>query len=246
MTSPEAVRRSAPGSPLSHIQIRSTASLIAERLREAIMHGELPPGAQLGEADLAERFGVSRGPLREAIQRLVQEGLLTSIRHRGVFVINLTAEDIADIYTAREAIEKAAALLILQRDRGEPVARLREAYASMTAAADATDGPGLSNADQHFHEILVDASGSPRLRRMASTVIAESRMCMTALEYRYPLLAEALHEHADIIAAIEAGDSEAVISALNTHMHTALRLLTRPETTQARTSAPTPQTGVSL
>lgn len=63
-----------PGSRLSHIQIESTASLIAERLREAILLGELPPGAQLGEADVAERFGVSRGPLREAMQRLVQEG----------------------------------------------------------------------------------------------------------------------------------------------------------------------------
>jgi len=229
MTSPEAVRRGVPGSPLSHIQIPSTASLIAERLREAIMLGELPPGAPLGEADLAERFGVSRGPLREAIQRLVQEGLLTSIRHRGTFVISLNAEDIADIYTAREAIERAAALLILQHDHSEPVARLREAYANMSAAAAASDGPGLSNADQRFHEILVDASRSPRLRRMASTVLAESRMYMTALEYRYPQLTEALHEHADIIAAIDSGDCEAAVRALHTHMQNARRLLTSPE-----------------
>jgi DNA-binding GntR family transcriptional regulator len=185
----------------------------------------LPAGSQLGEVDLAARFGVSRGPLREAIQRLAQEGLLTSIRNRGVFVIRLTAEDVADIYVAREAIENAAALLLLKGDRRAAVASLKEAYAQMAAAADARDGRGLSDADQRFHEILVEASRSPRLRRMASTVLVESRMCMTALEDRYQLLAEALHEHSDIVAAIEAGDPKAVTAAIHTHMRTGLRLL---------------------
>ena len=64
----------------------STAGIIARQLREAIMTGTLPPGTQLGETDLAARFQVSRGPLREAMQHLVSEGLLRSERHRGLFV----------------------------------------------------------------------------------------------------------------------------------------------------------------
>jgi DNA-binding GntR family transcriptional regulator len=68
----------------------STPSIIAEKLRQAIAHGELKPGAQLGEAELARKLGVSRGPLREGMQRLTQEGLLVSIRNRGLFVIEVT------------------------------------------------------------------------------------------------------------------------------------------------------------
>src|SRR5699024_2376360 len=78
----------------------STAGMIADRVREAIACGDLPPGAQLGEADLAEQLGVSRGPLREGLQRLAQEGLLLSIRNRGLFVIEMTPERVDDMYLA--------------------------------------------------------------------------------------------------------------------------------------------------
>ena len=76
----------------SRLTQESTPSIIADKLRQAIGHGELKPGAQLGEADLARKLGVSRGPLREGMQRLTQEGLLVSIRNRGLFVIDMTPE----------------------------------------------------------------------------------------------------------------------------------------------------------
>lgn len=79
------------------LERQSTAELIAERLRIAIMRGVLAPGAQLGEASLAAQFAVSRGPLREAMQRLVSEGLLRSERNRGIFVIELTDDDVLDV-----------------------------------------------------------------------------------------------------------------------------------------------------
>ncbi len=94
---------------------KSTPSIIADKLRAAIGHGELKPGEQLGEAELARRLGVSRGPLREGMQRLTQEGLLVAIRNRGLFVIDMTAEDISDMYLAREAVERAAARAVIRR-----------------------------------------------------------------------------------------------------------------------------------
>ncbi|MBO0864516.1 MAG: GntR family transcriptional regulator, partial [Mycobacterium sp.] len=87
---------------------QSTAELIADRLREAITRGQLAPGQQLGEASLAAQFEVSRGPLREAMQRLVAEGLLRSERHRGIFVVELTEADVHDVYRLRKAIERVA------------------------------------------------------------------------------------------------------------------------------------------
>ncbi|MGH3478799.1 MAG: GntR family transcriptional regulator, partial [Nocardioidaceae bacterium] len=101
---------------LERITRESTSSVIARQLRNAIIHGSIPPGAQLGEAELAGRLGVSRGPLREAMQRLVQEGLLRSEPNRGLFVIELTDDDVYDIYLARTAIERGAVAAILDAD----------------------------------------------------------------------------------------------------------------------------------
>ncbi|MGH3907255.1 MAG: GntR family transcriptional regulator, partial [Pseudonocardiaceae bacterium] len=101
------------GPALQPVSRRSTAAIIADRLRDAITRGAFPPGAQLGEVELAGWLGVSRGPLREAMQRLVQEGLLRGERHRGLFVVELGIEDVRDIYAARLAVEQAAARMVL-------------------------------------------------------------------------------------------------------------------------------------
>ena len=104
-------------SEIEPVSRRSTAEIVADRIRTAIMRGTFGPGTQLGEVELAARLGVSRGPLREAMQRLVAEGLLRSERHRGLFVRELGADDVRDVYIARTAVERAAALLVVAGDR---------------------------------------------------------------------------------------------------------------------------------
>ena len=98
-----------PGNLLRPVVQETTPSLIARQLRRAIGDGELVPGHQLNEMELSRSLGVSRGPLREAMQRLTQEGLLLSVRNRGVFVIEVTDDDVRDLYLARNAVERAAA-----------------------------------------------------------------------------------------------------------------------------------------
>ncbi|MGH3344950.1 MAG: GntR family transcriptional regulator [Carbonactinosporaceae bacterium] len=216
-----------PGNELEPVPRESTPSIIAGQLRAAIMYGTLAPGVQLGEADLAARLGVSRGPLREAMQRLVQEGLLRSERHRGLFVIDLKPADIHDIYAARRAVECAAATLIA-RDRPAPAARrLREVHDTMLAAAARNDSRALSDADMYFHEILVAQSGSTRLMRMAGTLLVETRMCITALERTYQLPTEVSDEHEAIIDALEAGNEERAIKVIDAHMDDGVRRLAR-------------------
>ncbi len=162
---------------------QSTPSIIADKLRQAIGHGELKPGAQLSEAELARKLGVSRGPLREGMQRLTQEGLLVSIRHRGLFVIEMTPDDVRDMYLAREAIERAAAHKILEGDyvaAGDVAARDRRADGcAVTTPAE------VSELDIAFHVRLVELADSPRLTRMHRTFITETRMCIHALEESY-------------------------------------------------------------
>ncbi|OKJ92323.1 GntR family transcriptional regulator [Amycolatopsis sp. CB00013] len=203
----------------------STAGIIARQLRDAIMTGALPPGTQLGETDLASRFQVSRGPLREAMQHLVSEGLLRSERHRGLFVIDLEPGDVYDIYSARSAIERAAMLRALRGDRERVATELEEAVRAMAAAADDDDPTALSWADLRFHEALIAASGSKRLVRMARTLLIETRMCLTALQGTYQQVKERVTEHTRIIEALRAGDEETALSLLEAHMEDAVQRL---------------------
>ncbi len=203
----------------------STAGIIARQLRTAIMTGALAPGTQLTEADLAAQFAVSRGPLREAMQRLVQEGLLRSELHRGLFVIDLTAEDVSDIYLARTAVERAALSRILGSAtlRAAAVELLSEVQADMAAAS---DQDALSDADLRFHEALVAASGSKRLVRMAQTLLIETRMCLAALQRTYRGVEERVEEHRQIVDAIRAGDEPLALRLLDAHMADAVDRLT--------------------
>ncbi|MGW5918394.1 GntR family transcriptional regulator [Nocardia fluminea] len=204
---------------------QSTAEMIADRLREAIMRGALSPGAQLGEADLATSFGVSRGPVREAMQRLVQEGLLFSIRNRGIFVIELTTDDVIDIYRARTALEGGALDLILDGRRDIAYAALRPSVTAMERTAEAGDAAGVSDADQAFHEALVTAADSPRLVRAARTLLIETRMCLGALQTTYPDLREQAREHVELHEAIGSGAPERARALLVEHMDDAVRRL---------------------
>lgn len=207
---------------LEPVARESTAALIADRLRSAIMYGTFAPGTQLAESDLASRLGVSRGPLREAMQRLVQEGLLRSAPHRGLFVTSLDVQDVYDIYAARTAVERAACLLILERDPKSAAERLGEVHARMAEAAAQGDRRRLSDADLAFHEALVEASGSLRLERMARTLLIETRMCMAALERRYREPGDLVAEHSAIVDAIRAADEERLLAVLDTHMAEAI------------------------
>src|SRR5687767_6452260 len=94
------------------INSRPTAVIIADKLREGIIDGVFSPGDQINEAQVAAQLAVSRGPVREALHRLVQEGLLLSRPNRGVFVQELTVRDVAEIYESREVIECAAAEIL--------------------------------------------------------------------------------------------------------------------------------------
>jgi DNA-binding GntR family transcriptional regulator len=228
------------------VERESTAGIIARRLREAISSGALPPGRQLGEAELAARFEVSRGPLREAMQRLVQEGLLRSERHRGLFVVELEPGDVYDIYAARVAVEQAAAKRILRGDHTAVAELLDEVHAEMAQAAESGDEEALSDSDLRFHDMLVRASGSRRLARMTRTLLAETRMCLSALHRTYENSSDRLCEHAQIVEALRTGDEEAVLHLLESHMEDAVRRLA-PGTSLRAGPVPTfPTDGVNL
>lgn len=218
------------------LERESTPSIIAGKLRTAIGRGQIAPGSQLVETELAKELGVSRGPLREAMQRLTQEGLLISIRNRGLFVITMTDAEVRDMYVARTAVERAASELILQRGGKDVAARLLQTVHSMKQAADKGDLDAMSEADMEYHSTLVAAAASPRLTRMHNTLLTETRMCLTALERRYPDPHARVGEHQAIAEALAAGDQDLVGRLLITHMDDALDRLTSGGTPEAATA----------
>lgn len=213
---------------LEPVARRSTVEIVSDELRSAIRYGSLEPGAQLGEAELAARLGVSRGPLREAMQRLVQEGLLRSEPHRGLFVASLDEHDVSDVYTARLAIERAACRLIMRDHREAAATALTSALRDLQKAAKLRDRVAMSDADQAFHETLVRASASPRLVRMADTLLVETRMCLHALQDHYPEPADLVEEHRLLVDAVVAGDEPLLLRLIEEHMTDSIERLRPP------------------
>lgn len=210
---------------IAPVEQQSTPSIIADKLRQAIAHRELAPGSQLGEAELARKFGVSRGPLREGIQRLAQEGLLISIRNRGVFVIDMTPDEVRDMYLAREAVERAAARKILQGDYAAAGDGLLAIVDEMESA---TEPDELSEADIRFHELLVELAGSARLSRIHQTYLVETRMCVHALADTYDTPSDRVTEHQSLASAIRSGDVALTDKLMLAHMEDAVdRLIAR-------------------
>ena len=162
---------SLPPAALNPVVQESTPALIARQLRRAIGEGELAPGQQLNEAALSRSLGVSRGPLREAMQRLTQEGLLVSVRNRGVFVIEVTDDDVRDMYLARTALERAAAAHAAETDPAAAPEQLLRIVQEMEDAAGRGDLVAVTEADIDFHTELVAASGNPLLIEIYSGVL---------------------------------------------------------------------------
>jgi DNA-binding GntR family transcriptional regulator len=200
----------------------STPKMIAARIREAIASGLIPPGAQIGEAEFARQLAVSRGPLREGLQRLAQEGLVVAVRNRGHFVIEMTPENVRDMYVARAAVERAAAARAHELNPQGTAALLLQSVAAMKQAAGHGDENGVSTADIAFHRDLVRCAESPRLTRMHETLMAETRMCIHALTPTYALGSIRVTEHRQIAKSFTQGDPALTDRLLAQHMEDAL------------------------
>lgn len=212
----------------------TTAGMIADRIRDEIISGRFASGSQLQETQLAEALDVSRGPLREAMQRLIQEGLLRNERHRGVFVVELDETDVADIYLARRAIECTALETLIHRgENADVLTMLEEIVSDMEEAAEHGRWADVADYDLKFHESLVAATQSRRLIRMFHTLLAETRMCLTELESSYLEWRDLAAEHRALVSAMRRGDRKKVIALLDEHLASAVRDLHASSTNRA-------------
>ncbi|ALN72647.1 GntR family transcriptional regulator [Aureimonas sp. AU20] len=209
--------------------VRTTLSgQIAEGIRASILDGTFALGSQLNEMELASTFGVSRGPVREALQRLIQEGLLRSEPHRGVFVPELSPADLLDIYFVRRSLELVAMRRIMEKqDRRAVVADLSAITEQMKDALKREDWLRIADLDMQFHRRMVDEARSDRLSRSFATLQAETRLCLQMLMGGYKENALLVEEHECLARLIDEGKVDPALAELERHFGDPVRTLER-------------------
>lgn len=204
-------------SVLALVQRTSLTRLVGEALEKMILAGELPPGSKLNEAALAERLGVSRGPLREAFRTLEESGLIRQEKNRGAFVREIELAEAADIYEVRAGLDATAGRLLAERVTPEQLAVLREFAAGMQRAAGANDVDAFHALNLAFHDRIVEMTGNAALvdvyRRLVKQLALFRRRNLLAPR-AIPHFAD---EHSAIVDRIAAGDAAGAAEALHAH-----------------------------
>ncbi|HEX9494871.1 MAG TPA: GntR family transcriptional regulator [Candidatus Limnocylindria bacterium] len=193
--------------------------LVLGSLREAILTAALPPGTRLRQEKLAELFGTSRIPVREALRALEYEGLVSSMPRRGFTVTELDADDIEEVYDLRVLLESHAVRLAVPLITDEDLQILEELYTTMVAAA---TGDEQLAAREEFYMRLYTITGRPRLVAQISRLRQE-----IARSLRWPTLQHAPEHHERFLEAIRAGDAEGAAAQLASHYRRVAILIRR-------------------
>ena len=192
--------------------------VVFNTLRQAILRGELKPGERLMEIQLANKLGVSRTPIREAIRKLELEGLVLMIPRRGAEVAEITEKSLRDVLEVRGALEELAVDLACDRISNEDIQSLKEAAKQFEVALQGGDVTEFAEADVKFHDIIYLATDNQRLIQLLYNL--REQMYRYRVEYLkrkevHPIL---LKEHQYIIECIEKRDKEKAMEAICTHI----------------------------
>jgi DNA-binding GntR family transcriptional regulator len=210
------------------------SSTSAERalasLRELILDGDLRPGTRLGEVELAERLGVSRTPVREALTRLAAEGLVEIARNRGARVATWTVAELEGVFDLRAALEPQLTGFAVARAGAEDVDALDELAQRMLAVG--CPGPGqdldaLVPLNRAFHDRLVALADSPALAAALAAAIHPPIVLRNFHTYDEASLRRSLAHHAEIAAAVRAGDPAWAQAVMTAHIRNARAVMVR-------------------
>jgi DNA-binding GntR family transcriptional regulator len=193
---------------------------IYSALRENIVTGNVAPGARLRELDLAAQFGTSQTPVREALRRLAQEGLVISYPRRGSYVAKLSVSEIEDVYSLRGELESWAVRRFVARAKASDFEQLRRHLDGMRQAAAANNPRAFVKADVRFHQKICTGSGSELLTQLWTFVDGRVRgMMLVANALVEPGLSYVAELHEPLLKAIEMRDAETAVALVHDHMH---------------------------
>lgn len=192
--------------------------VVFNTLRQAILTGELKPGERLMEIHLANKLGVSRTPIREAIRKLELEGLVTMIPRRGAEVAQITEKSMNDVLEVRRAMDALCVELACDRITPEELEQLKEACDAFEAAVKTSDVKKIAQADVALHDIIVRATGNQRLIQLVNNLSEQM------YRYRFEYIKDSsqherlVEEHRIIYQSIVRKDKETASQAAKTHI----------------------------
>lgn len=196
---------------------RSTSrDYVAAELRQAIVRGELAGGEKLNPSEIAERYGVSQTPAREALQLLASEGLVRNDAFRGARVAELSAEEYEELYLMRIGLEDLAARLGAERISQDGIEQMAELLHQMASAAREADIDRFCILDRRFHLTHYRASGRESLvERIMHLRLSSERYARAAYALPRVSMNETLKTHRRLLAAVRAGDGERCAAVLH-------------------------------
>ena len=192
--------------------------VVFNTLRQAIITGEFAPGERLMEIALANRLGVSRTPVREAIRKLELEGLVVMIPRKGAEVAKITEKDLRDVLEVRSSLEELAAELAAERMNDEVKEKLEKALKEFEEAIESDDNAAIADSDVDFHDVIFEATGNARLIQIINNL--REQMYRYRLEYvqdtEYHTVL--LNEHRELAKAMVEGRKEDARKIMKRHI----------------------------
>lgn len=192
--------------------------VVFKKLRQEILTGELKPGERLMEIHLANKLGVSRTPIREAIRKLELEGLVTMIPRRGAEVAQITEKSMKDVLEVRKVLDTLSVELACERITGEEKELLKNACMDFEDAVKTGDFGMIAKTDVVFHDIIVEATRNIRLSQMVNNLAEQM------YRYRFEYIKDTsmhshlVQEHREICEGIVYGDKKRAITAIEAHI----------------------------
>ena len=204
--------------PIRLVQSSSLAMLVQREIERMILAGELSAGAKLTEASIAERLGVSRGPVREAFRALESSGLVRLEKNRGVFVRQISIREADEIYELRAVLDEFVGRRLAQVATPAHVRELRQIVERMEKATARNDVDAYLAANLAFHDRLVELTGNAKLLLTYRRLVNELHLFRRATLTQGGALPVSTREHRDIVDRIASGQVAAAGRALHEHV----------------------------
>ena len=201
-----------------------------DALREHILRGDFPAGARLGEVELAERLGVSRTPVREALARLAAEGLVEIAPNRGARVASWTVAELESVFDLRAALEPRLTALAVPNATPADIDVLDELATEMVrvgSPAPDQDLDALVPLNRRFHSRLVTMAGHPAMALALAGAVQTPIVLRNFHTYDPASLRRSLAHHVEIVAALRAGDPAWAAAVMTAHIHNARAAMVR-------------------
>lgn len=206
------------GQNLSRVEPRTLKENVTKILRQSIIEGSLAPGTEFNQAQLAEKLGVSRGPIREAVGLLEQEGLIQSTPYKGIVVTSLTARSIEELYTVRASLETLAIRQSVRRVCADDINYLHSNVEQMERAAQRAALEQLAILDLKFHEYIVCMADNQLLHKLWKQLESSLHRCLHAAHTIYIKADSLMGMHPQIVDALADRDGERAIQILYRHI----------------------------